>query len=103
MTFGDRVDSVLQWLKVLVNRETSLASQDGIHILQTMDWRKKISGFDLLDLVGSANTIRSRVAPLDDWSHGWVDMLPSVRVTTILGNGFGDLIRPDEPGQVCVD
>jgi hypothetical protein len=102
-TFGDRVDKVLHWLEILIDRDVYLASQDGIKMSQTLDRRKNISGFDLLDLIKPLGPIGTRVAPFDSWGDGWIDLFPSIGVTTIFGNGFGDLVRPDDPAQVCVD
>lgn len=102
-TFGDRVDKILHWLEVLIDRDVHLASQDGIKVAQTLDRRKNISGFDLLDLIKPLGPIGTRIAPFDSWGDGWIDLFPSIGVTTIFGNGFGDLIRPDNPGQVCAD
>lgn len=103
LTFGERVENIARLLEFLIDRDTRLVSQDGIKIPQTMDWRKTITGFDLVDLISSSGSISPCAAPLNAWSHGWVDMLPPTGVTTIFGDGFGDLIRPDEPGQICVD
>ncbi|RSM20212.1 hypothetical protein CDV31_001009 [Fusarium ambrosium] len=100
-TFGTRVKEVLHSIELLIDRQSKTASQEGIRISQSLDPRREIVGFDVLDVVTPLGPILPRVQHLKSWGHGWIDFMPSIGVTTIFGNGFGDLIRPDLPQNLC--
>ncbi|RSL51069.1 hypothetical protein CEP54_011613 [Fusarium duplospermum] len=100
-TFGTRVKEVLHSMELLIDRQSKTASREGIRISQSLDPRREIIGFDVLDVVTPLGPILPRVQHLKSWGHGWIDFMPSVGVTTIFGNGFGDLIRPDLPQGLC--
>jgi hypothetical protein len=102
-TFGDRVDKILHLLEVLIDRERDLASCDGVKVPQTRDRHRNITGFDILDLTEQTRPVESRIAPLSKSGYGWSDMFPHLRVITIFGRGFGELIRPDDRTQACTD
>lgn len=102
-TFGTRVKEVLHSMELLIDRQSRTASQEGIRISQSLDPRREIVGFDVLDVVTPLGPILPRVQHLKSWGHGWIDFMPSVGITTIFGNGFGDLIRPDQPQSLCQD
>ncbi|UPK92375.1 hypothetical protein LCI18_003310 [Fusarium solani-melongenae] len=100
-TFGTRVKEVLHSIELLIDRQSKTASQEGIRISQSLDPRREIVGFDVLDAVTPLGPILPRVQHLKSWGHGWVDFMPLIGVTTIFGNGFCDLIRPDQPQSLC--
>lgn len=99
-TFEDRVSEIMHSLEVLIDREVHLSFQGGIRISQTLDHRKFISGFDVHDMF-ERRPIHSRVKYFNSWGTGWYDFLPAVGALTFFGTGFGDLIRPDLPHEVC--
>jgi hypothetical protein len=100
-TLEERVKKILHSIEILIDRQVKVASQDGIKISQTLDPRRGIVGFDILDVITPLGPINTRIKHLDSWGHGWIDLIPSIGVTTIFGNGFGDLIRPNDPDTVC--
>ncbi|KAH7268553.1 hypothetical protein B0J15DRAFT_523130 [Fusarium solani] len=100
-TFRSRVKEVLHSIELLIDRQSKTVSQEGIRISQSLDPRREIVGFDVLDVVTPLGPILPRVQYLKSWGHGWIDFMPSIGVTTIFGNGFGDLIRPDQPQSLC--
>lgn len=102
-TFGERVSKILHSLEVLIDRQVYLASQDGIQTAQTLDRRKGISGFDILDLITPLGPITTRTARFDAWGDGWIDLLPAIGAVTVFGKGFGELIRPEHPDAVCTE
>ncbi|CAO2657309.1 Nn.00g034350.m01.CDS01 [Neocucurbitaria sp. VM-36] len=102
-TFGDRIDKILHWLEILIDRDVYLASQDGIKLSQTLDRRRNLSGFDLLDIVKPLGPIGTRTAQMKSSGDGWTGLFSSIGVTTIFGNGFGDLIRPNDLDRVCTN
>ncbi|PGG95740.1 hypothetical protein AJ79_09893 [Helicocarpus griseus UAMH5409] len=100
-TIEERVKKILHSIEILVDRQVKIASEDGIKIPQSLNRRKAIVGFDILDVITPLGPIHTRIKHLHSWGHGWSDLIPSIGVTTIFGNGFGDLIRPDSPDTVC--
>ncbi|KAM0214176.1 hypothetical protein ACHAQI_003800 [Fusarium lateritium] len=100
-TFEDRVKKILHSIEILIDQQEKAASQDGFRISQTWDPRRDIIGFEVMDLIGPSGPIYPRVQRINSWGHGWTDLVPSIGLTTIFGRGFGDLIRADEPGELC--
>jgi hypothetical protein len=99
-TFGDRVNQILHWLEVLVDREIHLTSGGGIRIAQTLDRRKAISGFDTHDILRTLGPFGSRVKRFDSGADA-IELVSSMGALTIFGSGFGNLIRPDQQNQTC--
>ncbi|RSL85629.1 hypothetical protein CEP51_003243 [Fusarium floridanum] len=52
-TFGTRVKEVLHSIELLIDRQSKTASQEGIRISQSLDPRREIVGFDVLDVLVS--------------------------------------------------
>ncbi|KAK7409282.1 hypothetical protein QQX98_008522 [Neonectria punicea] len=100
-TLEKRVKKILRSIEILIDRQVMVAFQDGIRISQTLDPRRDIVGFDILDVIAPLGPICPCIKPLNSWSHGWIDLVHSVGITTIFGRGFGDLIRPDGADTVC--
>jgi len=100
-TFGDRVDKVLHSLELLIEYQTRIATESGIRVSQTLDTRKGLLGFDILDLVKSRPQCAPRIERFSSGDNSWVSLLPAVGVLTIFGKGFGDLICPSKPDNVC--
>ena len=102
-TFGDRVDKVLHMMEVLIDRERDVASRDGVKVPQTRNRRGHIAGFDIVDLTDQTRPVESRIAQLSQSGYGWSDMFQQLRVITVFGRDFGELIRPDDCTQVCAN
>ncbi|KAF5691877.1 hypothetical protein FDENT_3245 [Fusarium denticulatum] len=100
-TFEERVSNILHSIERLVDRQAKTASQDGIRISQTLDPRRDIVGFDIIDIIDPSVPIYPRIQHLSAWGHGWNDLIPTVGITTIFGRNFGDLIRSDKPNDIC--
>ncbi|KAM0250769.1 hypothetical protein ACHAP5_001986 [Fusarium lateritium] len=100
-TFEDRVKKILHSIEILIDQQEKAASQDGFKISQTWDPRQDIVGFEVMDIIGPSGPIYPRVQRINSWGHGWTELVPSIGLTTIFGRGFGDLIRADEPGELC--
>ncbi|CVL04069.1 uncharacterized protein FMAN_14837 [Fusarium mangiferae] len=100
-TFEERVKSILHSIEVLVDRQAQTASQDGIKISQTLDPRRDVVGFDIVDVIDPSVPIYPRIQHVNSWGHGWIDLIPTIGITTLFGRGFGDLIRADEPDLIC--
>ena len=64
--------------------------------------REKLLGFGFRDIVDGENVLHPRVATLLPSSRGWVDFTRSIPAIALLGNGFGELIRPSRGAkQLC--
>ncbi|KAF4443145.1 hypothetical protein F53441_11544 [Fusarium austroafricanum] len=100
-TFEERVKNILHSIEILVDRQAKVVSQDGIKISQTLDLRRDIIGFDIVDIIDPLVPIYPRVQHINPWGRGWVDLIPIIGITTIFGRAFGDLIRADEPDGLC--
>ncbi|KAF5685141.1 hypothetical protein FCIRC_3579 [Fusarium circinatum] len=100
-TFEERVENILHTIERLVDRQAKTASQDGIRISQTLDPRREIVGFDIVDIIDPSVPIYPRIQHLNAWGHGWNDLIPTIGITTIFGRNFGDLIRSDKPDEIC--
>ncbi|KAF5601384.1 hypothetical protein FPANT_1755 [Fusarium pseudoanthophilum] len=100
-TFQERVERILYSIEKLIDRQAQAASQDGIRISQTLDPRREVVGFDIVDVIDPAVPIYPRIQHLNSWGHGWIDLIPTVGITALFGRGLGDLIRADEPDLIC--
>ncbi|KAF4497030.1 hypothetical protein FAGAP_6789 [Fusarium agapanthi] len=100
-TFEERVENTLHSIERLVDRQAKTASQDGIRISQTLDPRREIVGFDIVDIIDPSVPIYPRIQHLNTWGHGWNDLIPTIGITTIFGRNFGDLICSDKPNDIC--
>ncbi|KAF5725136.1 Pfs domain-containing protein [Fusarium mundagurra] len=56
--------------------------------------RKDLKGWDFEDLVKNYGTLYPRVATLNSNGKGWVDLIRAIKAVTLVGKGFGDIIRP---------
>ncbi|KAM0351145.1 hypothetical protein ACHAPU_002929 [Fusarium lateritium] len=100
-TFEDRVKRILHSIEILIDQREKATSQDGFKVSQTWDPRRDIIGFELMDITGPSGPIYPRVQRINSWGHGWTDLVPSIGLTAIFGRGFGDLIRADNPQDLC--
>lgn len=100
-TLRKRVEKTLHSIEILIDWQAQTASKDGIRILQKLDLRRDMIGFDVLDVITPLGPIHPRIKYIDSWGPGWVDLITSIGITTIFGHGFGDLIRPDPNEAVC--
>ncbi|KAG5762801.1 hypothetical protein H9Q72_009105 [Fusarium xylarioides] len=100
-TFEERVKRILHSIEKLIDRQAQAASQDGIKISQTLDLRRDVVGFDIVDIIDPTVPIYPRIQHLNSWGHGWIDLIPTIGITALFGRGFGDLIRADEPDLIC--
>jgi hypothetical protein len=100
-TLQDRVEKILHSLEILVDLQAHNASSEGIKISQSKNLHKAIGGFDILDFLKPLGPIGTRIKRFDSWGDGWMDLLPTAGVVTLFGKGFGELIRPDNPKEIC--
>ncbi|KAF5264211.1 hypothetical protein FOXYS1_5008 [Fusarium oxysporum] len=64
--------------------------------------RSDLEGWDFDDLVNNYGTLYPRVATLNSGGKGWTDFIRGVKAVTLVGRGFGNIIRPDmQKQQTC--
>ncbi|KAL4876176.1 hypothetical protein BJY04DRAFT_223261 [Aspergillus karnatakaensis] len=100
-TFGERVKKLLRSLELLVDQQSAMASQNGIRVPQTWKLKRRVSGFDVLDILRPVGPIGTRVMTLETPSRTWLDFTQALETTVIFGSGFGDLITPKDPSTIC--
>ncbi|KAF9786522.1 hypothetical protein IL306_002720 [Fusarium sp. DS 682] len=64
-TLETRVKKILHSIEILIDRQAKVVSQDGIRISQTLDLRRNIIGFDILDVLTPLGPIHPRIKHLD--------------------------------------
>lgn len=67
-TFEERVKTILHSIEKLIDRQAQAASQDGIKFSQTLDPRRDVVGFDIVDIIDPSVPIYPRIQHLTDGS-----------------------------------
>ena len=98
--FSDKVEQIFQILEDIVEHQTAAAGEDGVKFSK-MSPRRRLEGFDFVDLVEDRDPLYPKVYDLHDSGKGWVDFVRTLHATTLFGNGFGELIRPVDPVGLC--
>ncbi|KAH6712444.1 hypothetical protein BKA61DRAFT_736846 [Leptodontidium sp. MPI-SDFR-AT-0119] len=99
-TFQQLVQELYYKLERLHDRQNGQQSSSSVQLRGTD--REKLEGFAYMDLVDGPNTVLPRETYLEPSGAGWVALTKSIRAVTLLGKGFGEIIRPTtEPGNFC--
>ncbi|KAF5693624.1 nucleoside phosphorylase [Fusarium denticulatum] len=59
--------------------------------------RKDLEGWDFEDLSANRDPLNPRLVTLESAGKGWVDLTRDLQAVTMVGSGFGELIRPAGP------
>ncbi|KAJ0420501.1 hypothetical protein BJY00DRAFT_136689 [Aspergillus carlsbadensis] len=62
---------------------------------------QRLEGFDFMDIATEDDQFWSHMSLLGPDNVGWTDFTRSVHAITLFGRGFGQLIRPANPHQIC--
>ncbi|KAL8364543.1 hypothetical protein RB595_003701 [Gaeumannomyces hyphopodioides] len=91
----DRVDDMYHALSQIFDHQWNDA-QDGVGGKLRLSPRRRLEGFDFMDLAGSDDQIFPKVLELNATGTGWVDFVraPTIRAVTLFGGGFGELLKP---------
>jgi hypothetical protein len=96
-TYEDLVQETYHILEQIEDRQANSPSM-GLGFMA----REKLLGFGFMDIVNGQNILLPRVAKLNKGGWGWVDFIRSTNTITLLGKGFGELIRSaQESNQLC--
>ncbi|KAG9230363.1 hypothetical protein BJ875DRAFT_158352 [Amylocarpus encephaloides] len=91
-TYQDLVESTFHILEQIQDNQVRMMSSSAINL--RFSPRDKLLGFGFKDIVKGQNILYPRVATLKASGRGWVDLTRSINAITLIGKGFGELIRP---------
>ncbi|KAL8365007.1 hypothetical protein RB595_004020 [Gaeumannomyces hyphopodioides] len=99
--FKHVVEEQYDLFEQMVNHQ--LRPKDGVDLKLRL--RKYLEGWDFRDLTVTAKTepIYARLKTFKGVTCNWVDFTRERSVITILGKGFGDIIRPVDAASMCGD
>ncbi|KXJ91790.1 hypothetical protein Micbo1qcDRAFT_57855 [Microdochium bolleyi] len=101
--FGDLVEEILHNLELLADASSAqIRGGDGIEFMQTLDRRRGVIGFDIMDIIDPATSIFPRIKHIHAVGSGWYDLARALQSLVIFGRAFGDLIKPSDNDPVCV-
>lgn len=93
--YQDLVRQTYHILELMHDYQVKVSTCPGTNIRFTD--REKLEGFAFMDIVdGPPSAILPRVATLMSSGRGWVDFTRSIHAITLLGKGFGELIKVAE-------
>src|SRR6266536_4767958 len=99
-TYRDLVRQTYHILEQIHDYQVKIMTSSALGIRFTD--RDKLIGFGFMDIVDGQNDLHPRVATLKPSGRGWVDFTRSIRAITLLGKGFGDIIRPaKDSNKLC--
>jgi hypothetical protein len=99
LRFEDQVEQLYDALDKMIDHQISLAGRHGVNL--KLRARKHLEGWDFKDLATDRDPLYPRVATIPAIGKGWVDFTRTIHAITLFGRGFGDLIRPTSPGELC--
>ncbi|PNP84098.1 hypothetical protein FNYG_02786 [Fusarium nygamai] len=91
----DRIDQYYNLLEKMLDHQTDITRRD-TGSLDKMP-RKDLEGWDFEDLSANRDPLNPRLVTLEPAGKGWVDLMRDLQVVTMVGSGFGELIRPAGP------
>ena len=100
--FQDRVEEIFEMLEKLIDYKVCAKEENGLDI--HFRARKSFEGWDFKDLVTENDPFQPRLATLSALNFGgkgWIDFIKSIHAVTLLGKGFGDIIRPTAESNTC--
>ena len=94
----DRVENLCNIMEKLFDQQEDVDKPAGVRL--SFRPRANLEGWDFKDIVAAKNPLFPRAATLGTTGKGWVDFTRELRVVTIMGRGFGELIEPrPQPGS----
>ncbi|RSM04988.1 hypothetical protein CDV31_009789 [Fusarium ambrosium] len=89
----NRIDHLYNILEKLIDHQADIAGYCGEKLEGKP--RKYLEGWDFEDLMLSTTSdLHARVATIDTSGKSWVDLTRAVHAVTLVGCGFGNIIRP---------
>lgn len=91
-----QIDHFYNMLEQLIEYQEDVARRNGSKLSNSP--RRFLEGWDFEDMAKECPTIYPRVATIEDAGKGWVDFVRAIPAVTLVGRGFGDIIRPTGRG-----
>ncbi|KAG5827097.1 hypothetical protein H9Q74_002807 [Fusarium xylarioides] len=79
-------------LEKLIDHQIDIAGEGGRNLIDKP--RRYLEGWDFEDLAKKQDPLYPCVATLNAAGKGWVDFTRAIHAVTLIGRGFGDMIRP---------
>lgn len=98
--FCDIVEEKYYYLEQIMDFQAQGGGQNGVRIKLRV--RSHLEGWDFKELVTGQDPI-PKVVTLNRYGWGWVDFVRSIEAITLVGSGFGEMIRPTEFNGMCPD
>ncbi|KAH8122267.1 hypothetical protein LI328DRAFT_157702 [Trichoderma asperelloides] len=93
--FKTQVDYFYNLLEQLIDYQADAAGHCGSKLINSP--RKYLQGWDFEDVAKECPILYPRVATIADAGKGWVDFIRAIHAVTLVGRGFGDIIKPADP------
>ncbi|KAI0022433.1 hypothetical protein F4780DRAFT_197425 [Xylariomycetidae sp. FL0641] len=90
----DKVEDMCDILERILAYQADVSAQDGLAFRIRLSARRQLVGFDFMDLATNQDPIWPRTTSLRATGKGWVDFTKAINAVTLVGTGFGELIRP---------
>ncbi|KAK4060353.1 hypothetical protein Trihar35433_10217 [Trichoderma harzianum] len=87
-----QIDHYYSILEKLIDYQAYAAGHCGAKLCDRP--RRYLEGWDFKDIATECPTIYPRVATIATAGKGWVDFIRTIQAVTLIGKGFGDIIRP---------
>ncbi|KAM6487348.1 hypothetical protein HDV62DRAFT_151252 [Trichoderma sp. SZMC 28011] len=96
--FQDLVDDLYNNLEKMVEYQASATNKDGVSLKCRV--RKHLDGWEFDDIIKNKDC-HPRVATLEAMGQGWINLVTDIGAVVILGNNFGEIIRPSSTETTC--
>ncbi|EHK47314.1 hypothetical protein TRIATDRAFT_181283, partial [Trichoderma atroviride IMI 206040] len=93
--FKTQIDHVYNLLEKLIDHQADTSGNHGSKLSNNP--RSYLEGWDFEDVAKECPTIYPRVATIADAGKGWMDFIRAIHAVTLVGRGFGDIIKPSSP------
>ncbi|PVI02799.1 hypothetical protein DM02DRAFT_612609 [Periconia macrospinosa] len=97
----DRVDHICHLLEQIIAYQSQMESQDGIGLKIRPSSRRRVEGFDFMDIATDEDPFWPRIATLGSEGAGWIDFTRALHAITLFGRGFGELFKPTDDARIC--
>ncbi|KAI1745785.1 hypothetical protein F4680DRAFT_403240 [Xylaria scruposa] len=92
ITLKSRIDHFYNILEKLIDYQADIAGYCGINMVNQP--RRNLEGWDFTDLAMNQDPLHPCVATIEPRGKGWVDLTRAIQAVTLVGRGFGEIIRP---------
>ncbi len=100
-TFQNRVESLWEKMEKMIDHEAQANEESGVKMKLRL--RRHLEGWDFKEVASGTSPVYHKVATLDEFGRGWVDLVRKTNAVAFLGRRFGELMEPSPAwkGSVC--